>query len=69
MSSKKLFSDKRWTEPPGMTSDGKFTAIVSGTKHYVSEEERNVNGTITTKTTRLIRKMLKKRMKENNKNF
>lgn len=65
MSSKKLFSDKRWTEPPGMTSDGKFTAIVSGTKHYVSEEERQKD----IETTRLIRKMLKKRMKENNKNF
>ncbi|AEO99535.1 MAG: hypothetical protein SOH59_08890 [Heyndrickxia faecalis] len=65
MSSKKLFSDKRWTEPPGMTSDGKFTAIVSGTKHYASEEERQKD----IETTRLIREMLKKRMKENNKNF
>ncbi|MEC2306638.1 MULTISPECIES: hypothetical protein [Heyndrickxia] len=61
----KLFSAPRWTEPIGLKSDGSPSAISSGTKHYETEEERQKD----IETTRHIREMLKKRMKENNKNF
>lgn len=40
MSEKKLFSDRRWWEPMGMTEDGVIGAESWGICKYASEEER-----------------------------
>ncbi|AEO99534.1 hypothetical protein QQ991_07330 [Weizmannia coagulans] len=61
----KPYSDRRWTDPIGITEDGEISAISIGTKHYASEEERQRDIEEGKKIRKEFLKMLKERHKNN----
>lgn len=63
MDNEKPFSNRRWTDPPGVNEDGTISVRATGTKHYQSKEEEQKD----IETTKQIRKMFEERIKNSKK--